>query len=124
MGTSGHSVSPSVLQCSVLQRTYCSFWAVRRLKASRSGLGCGRTGGWRLRASMDYLRKARRGAGPIGLALLVLVSGPAHAQWNYYNNSSNSFYVPFVPGPSRDYRYLSLTLPYGGGTQTTPFGSD
>src|SRR5882672_7548123 len=119
MGTSGHSVSPSVLQCSVLQRTYCSFWAVRRLKASRPGLGCGRTGGWRLRASMDCLRKARRGAGPIGLALLVLAGSPAHAQWNYYDNSSNSFYVPFVPGLSSDFRYVKLSVNNGTGPQTT-----
>ena len=78
---------------------------------------------------MDYLRKARRVAGPIGLAVLALASGPAHAQWNYYNNSSSSFYVPFVSGPfassqSSAFRYVSLTLPYGGGTKTTPFVLD
>ncbi len=68
---------------------------------------------------MDYLRKARRGAGPIGLALLVLAGSPAHAQWNYYNNSSNSFYVPFVPGLSSDFRYVKLSVNNGTGPQTT-----
>src|SRR5216684_8405720 len=105
-------------------RTHCSFWAVRRLKASRPSLGCGHTGGWRLRASMDYLRKAGRIAGPIGLAVLALASGPAHAQWNYYNNASSSFYVPFVAGGSPDFRYVSLTLPYGSSTKTTAFVMD
>ena len=32
---------------------------------------------------MDTLRKTGRIAGPIGLAVLALASGPAHAQWNY-----------------------------------------
>src|SRR6266702_6324516 len=45
-----------------------SFWAVRRLKASQPGLGCRHTGDGDLAASMDYLRKAGRVAGPLGLA--------------------------------------------------------
>jgi autotransporter-associated beta strand protein len=73
---------------------------------------------------MDLRRNAGRCTAPLGLALLALASGPAQAQWNYYSNASNSFYVPFVAGGSPDFRYVSLTLPYGSSTKTTAFVMD
>ncbi|HTG24739.1 MAG TPA: autotransporter domain-containing protein [Reyranella sp.] len=72
---------------------------------------------------MDTLRKTGRIAGPIGLAVLALASGPAHAQWNYYGNGQ-SFYVPFT-NPNvqsvSEPRYVSLSLNYNGGTKATNF---
>ena len=72
---------------------------------------------------MDTLRKTGRIAGPIGLAVLALASGPAHAQWNYYGNGQ-SFYVPFT-NPNvqsvNEPRYVSLSLNYNGGTKATNF---
>ncbi len=72
---------------------------------------------------MDTLRKTGRIAGPIGLAVLALASGPAQAQWNYYGNGQ-SFYVPFT-NPNQqaatEPRYVSLSLNYNGGTKATNF---
>ena len=73
---------------------------------------------------MQFVRKIARGAAPLGLAGLALASTPAHAQWNYYANGGSSFYVPFVAGGSPDFRYVSLTLPYGTGSKTTAFVMD
>ena len=68
--------------------------------------------------------KRRALRGPARWALLALAGGPAQAQWNYYNNASNSFYVPFVAGGVADFRYVSLTLPYGSSIKTTAFVMD
>ena len=65
-----------------------------------------------------------RASSALAFLVVPLVAAPAQAQWNYYANASNSFYVPFVSGPSPDFRYVSLTLPFGSGTQTTPFVMD
>jgi autotransporter-associated beta strand protein len=75
---------------------------------------------------MDTLRNLRRAAGPLGLAVLALASGPAHAQWNFYGNGQ-TFYVPFTsqaPPNVNDARYVSLTLNYGSGTKSSNFLMD
>jgi autotransporter-associated beta strand protein len=74
---------------------------------------------------MDLRRNAGRCAAPLGLALLALASGPAHAQWNYYANGGTSFFVPFVSANGQDasnpndFRLVSMSLNYGNGPQKT-----
>jgi len=78
-----------------------------------------------------WIKSWQRGLG-IGasVATLLAASAPAQAQWNYYNNASTSFFVPFVSANGQnalnpaDFRLVSLTLPFGTGTKTSNFTMD